>query len=98
MADLTPHMQAITDEFETTTAVNSLDRCQMRIRLIFDMFYDDEQGEPDQAIRDVITDLVHLTVEREVDFDEAVRRGKNMAHMESEEWAMIANAEEDSDD
>lgn len=88
MTDLTAHMRAITDELERTTEVDTFDRTQMRVRLAFDMFYDDEPGEPDQAIRDCLTDLMHLAAERGVDFEDAVRRATGMWSEEREDWGL----------
>ncbi|WP_026820034.1 hypothetical protein [Arthrobacter castelli] len=67
MTDLRPHMRAITTELDRTTDTNSLDRVQIRTRLVFDIFYNDEPEEPGQAIRDVLTDLMHAGAERGVD-------------------------------
>lgn len=86
MADLTSHMQAIMDELDRTTTIDTLDRAQMRIRLIFDMFYVDEESEPDQAIRDCLTDLMHTAAERGVDMEDAIRRAVEMFSQEREEW------------
>lgn len=88
MADLTPHMNALTEELMRTTETDTIDRAQMRTRLIFDMFYDDEEGEPDQAIRDALTDLMHVAAERGVDFEEAVARAASMWTMEREDWGL----------
>lgn len=87
MADLTEHMRAITDEFLRTTEVDTLDRVQMRVRLIFEMFYDDEEGEPDQAIRDCITDLAHVADERGVDLVDCFWRALDMYDQERGDWA-----------
>ena len=86
MADLTPHMQAITEEFMRATEPDTLDRAQMRTRLIFEMFYDDEEGEPGQAISDCIADLAHLAEERGVDIDECYWVGIHSYNQEREEW------------
>lgn len=88
MADLTPHMTAITDELMRTTEADTIDRAQMRTRLILDTFYDDEPDEPDQAIRDCLTDLMHIAAERGVDFEAAVRRASTMWVAEREEWGL----------
>lgn len=88
MTDLTPHMQAVTEEFVRTTEVDTLDRATTRIRLIFDMFYDDEEGEPDQAICDLLTDLMHVAAEREVDMEQAVNQAAGMWVQEREEWGL----------
>lgn len=86
MADLTPHMQAITDEFMRTTQPDTLDRTQMRTRLIFDMFYDDEEGEPHQAIEDCITDLAHIAEERHLDITQCFLAALKMYDRERAEW------------
>jgi len=86
MADLTRHMTAITAEFERTTEIDTLDRAQMRTRLIFEMFYDDEPGEPDQVVRDALTDLMHAAAERGVDFEDAVKQASRMYNQEREDW------------
>lgn len=86
MADLTPHFEAITEELKNTTEIDTLDRAQMRVRMIFDMFYDDEEGEPDQAIRDALTDLMHVAADRDVDFNFAVERAAEMYEQEHQDW------------
>lgn len=86
MADLTEHIEAIRVEFERSTEVDTFDRVDTRVRLIFDMFYDDEEGEPDQAIRDALTDLMHIAAERGVDMEDAVKQAARMFSQEREEW------------
>lgn len=86
MADLAMHMAAVTEEFARTTEVDTLDRAQTRVRMIFDMFYDDEEVEPDQAIRDALTDLMHVAADRDVDFDFAVERAAEMYEQEHQDW------------
>lgn len=86
MADLTEHMKVISNELTRTTEIDTLDRVQMRTRLIFDMFYDDEESVPDQAIRDALTDLMHVAAERDVDFDAAVIQAASAFVQEQEEW------------
>jgi len=87
MADLTEHMQALSDELVRLTDTDTLDRAQMRTRLFFEMFYDDEPGEPHQVIQDVITDLAHIAEERSVDIIECFWKGVEMYNREREEWA-----------
>lgn len=86
MADLTEHIKAIREEFVRSTEVDTFDRVGTRVRLIFDMFYDDEEGEPDQAIRDALTDLMHIAAERGVDMEDAVKQAAWMFSQEREEW------------
>lgn len=40
-------------------------------QMIFDLFYDDND-EPDVAIRDALTDLMHINAERGIDFEAAL--------------------------
>ena len=86
MADLTEHIEAIREEFVRSTEVDSFDQVDTRVRLIFDMFYDDDEGEPDQAIRDALTDLMHIAADRGVDMEDAVQRAAWMFSQEREEW------------
>lgn len=88
MAVLTEQMKAITDEWLRTTKVDSLDRTEMRTRLIFEMFYDDEEGEPAQAIQDVITDMMHVAAERGVDMEAVIQAAAHMFTQEREEWEL----------
>lgn len=88
MADLTEHMRALSDEVGRTTKSDTIDRVQMRMRTIFDTFYDDElnMGEPSQVISDVITDLMHVAAERGVDFEAAIQDAARLWVAEREEW------------
>lgn len=86
MADLTTHIQAITAQLKRTTQPDSLDRELTRGRLIFDMLYDDEESEPDQAIRDCLTTLMHVAADRGVDIEEAIRKAAHMCRLETEDW------------
>lgn len=88
MADLSEHMKVITDELVRTTAVDTLDRAQMRTRLLFEMFYDDEWDEPGQVIQDVLTDLMHVAAERGVDMEDVIQRAAKMFTDEREEWEL----------
>ena len=93
MAVLTEQMKAITDEWLRTTKVDSLDRTEMRTRLIFEMFYDDEEGEPAQAIQDVITDMMHVAAERGVDMEAVIQAAAHMFTQEREEWELDGEEE-----
>ena len=86
MVDLTPHTTVIREEFMRSTEVDTPERVNTRVGLIFDMFYDDEEGEPDQAIRDCLTDLMHTAAARGVNMEEAVARAAWMFSQEREEW------------
>jgi hypothetical protein len=88
MPDLTLHMNALTEELLRTTQADTIDRVEMRTRMIFEMFYDDEEGEPGQVIQDVLTDLMHVAAERGVDMEEVVRRAVKMFADEREEWEL----------
>jgi hypothetical protein len=78
---LRAHLHADTD---TDTAA----RAQYRVAVIFTGFYDDEPGEPDQALRDLLTDLVHEADWRGVDIYAALNSAVSMADQERDEWGM----------
>lgn len=80
------HMRRVTEALHRTTETDTLDRATTRIGMVFDMFYDDEESEPDQAIRDCLTDLMHMAAERGVDMEVAVARAASMFTQEREEW------------
>ncbi|AWN04698.1 hypothetical protein SEA_ZAGIE_78 [Microbacterium phage Zagie] len=80
------HMRAVTEALTRTTEDDTHDRATTRVRMIFGMFYDDEESEPDQAIRDALTDLMHMAAERHVDFEEALSAAARMWTMEREDW------------
>jgi hypothetical protein len=69
------------------------ERVQWRMEAVFGLFFDDEEGEPDQAICDVLTDVLHIAKQRGVDFAKALDAAGHMAWMEREEWKMTATAE-----
>ena len=74
----------------TTTVSDTLDRALTRAQTIFDLFYDDEDGVPDQAIRDTLTDLMHMAAKRGVDFADAVDRAMQMWVAEQSDWEVSA--------
>lgn len=81
-------MQRIVDQVDSESPIGTPERTRLRMQLIFGMFYDDKEGEPDQAIRDVLTDLMHVAAERGVDFEKAVQRAAWMWNQEREEWGL----------
>lgn len=88
-------IQVLSDALEVTTEADSLDRTQMRTRLIFDAFYDDEEGEPGQPIQDCLTDMMHIASERGLAFDSLLTAASTMYRQEIEEW--VARARLDSE-
>lgn len=64
------------------------ERALARTQMVFDLFYDDEPGEPDQAIRDALTDLMHIAAQRSVDFQQALADASRMWAAEREEWEL----------
>ena len=70
------------------SAYDTPGRVAARTELIFTTLYDDEPSEPDQAIRDVLTDLMHVSATRGIDFEEALRGASRMWLMEREEWGL----------
>ncbi|AWN03591.1 hypothetical protein SEA_MASHLEY_78 [Microbacterium phage Mashley] len=85
-ANVSEHGKALLAELNEKTATDTLARAETRTQMIFDVFYDDEEGEPDQAIRDALTDLMHMAAKRGVDFEEALSGAARMWTMEREDW------------
>jgi hypothetical protein len=56
--------------------------------VILHAFYDNVDAEPEIAVRDLLTDLAHYTGLRDIDLDDAIQGGKDVAEMEAEEWAV----------
>jgi hypothetical protein len=61
-------------ELDNRTEADTQRRAQFRMHTLIAAWYDDEPSEPDQAIRDVLTDLVHLADERGIDIHAALDR------------------------
>lgn len=79
--------RALRDDLHWQTETDTLNRARWRVNVTFAAFYDDEPTEPDQAIRDALTDLLHEAEARGVDFAEAVERARHMYDQERAEWA-----------
>jgi hypothetical protein len=60
---------------------DTLERAQARVEIALDLFYDgrSDYEEPDQPIRDLLSDLVHYCRERGIDLDYALERAEGMA-------------------
>lgn len=56
--------------------------------MISDIFYDDEPDEPNQTVRDALTELMHIAADRGIDFDDALARAWRMRDLEREEWGI----------
>lgn len=65
------------------------DRSLARTQMVFDIFYDDDD-EPDVAISDALTDLMHISAKRGIDFLEAFEKASWQAQREREEWGIDA--------
>ena len=75
-------------ELDNRTETDTLRRAQFRMHTLIAAWYDDEPSEPDQAIRDVLTDLVHLADARGVDIHTALERAVWMADQERADWGL----------
>lgn len=75
------------DTLHANTEMDTLERSRLRLAVIFAGFYDDEPDEPDQAIRDLLTDVMHEAEARGVGIYEAWERAGRMFRMERAEWA-----------
>lgn len=60
-----------------------------RLRMIVTAFYDEAADEPDQAMRDLLTDVMHECDRRGIDFYEAVAAAAWMSRTEREEWGIF---------
>ena len=83
-------IKALRAQLLAGTVMDTLDRALTRAQTVFDLFYDDEDGEPDQAIRDALTDLMHMAEKRGVDFVDAVDQAMQMWIMEQNDWKVTA--------
>lgn len=88
MTDLTSAMRTITKEFDRATEIDTLERAQRRVSLIFEMFYDDEPEDPGLAIRDCLTDLMHLATQRGVNIQDTITAASEMWTQECEDWGI----------
>ena len=75
-------------ELDNRTEADTQRRAQFRMHTLIAAWYDDEPSEPDQAIRDVLTDLVHLADARGVDLHHALDRAVWMADEERADWGL----------
>lgn len=75
-------------ELDNRTTTDTLGRAQFRMNTLIAAWYDDEPSEPDQAIRDVLTDLVHLADARGIDIHHALDRAVWMADEERADWGL----------
>lgn len=65
--------------------------------MILKALYDDEPGEPDQAIRDLLTDTLHEAQRRGVDIDQALERAHWMQNQELAEWDLRSRFDQDQE-
>ena len=75
-------------ELDNRTEADTQRRAQFRMHTLIAAWYDDEPSEPDQAIRDVLTDLVHLADARGIDIHHALDRAVWMADEERADWGL----------
>ena len=75
------------DAMNDLTEADTLERARFRMAQIFETFYDDEEGEPGQAIRDLLTDVLHEAEARGVNIHNAIGRATWMYHQECRDWA-----------
>lgn len=61
-----------------------------RMKLVFALFYDVDDDEPDQAIRDALADLMHVAAAQGVDFEQTVGDAARTWSREREDWGMDA--------
>lgn len=85
MPDTKELRRSFADHIRENGGEDGIEPTRLRIQLIFDLFYDDEE---DQAIRDNLSDLIHLCAERGINFEEALSGALRMWTTEREEWGM----------
>lgn len=71
------------------------ERANARVEITLDLFYDgrgDDIDEPEQPIRDLLTDLVHYCTERGIDLDYALECAEQTARREAALWASLMDA------
>lgn len=88
MSDTAALRRILGDEL-TTDHDDEHDRSLARTQMVFDIFYDDDD-EPDVAISDALTDLMHISAKRSIDFLEVFEKASWQAHREREEWGIDA--------
>lgn len=82
-----PHRSEFLAELDQRTQPDTLDRAVTRVGLVMALAYDDEPQEPDQALRDLLTDVVHTAAARRLDMSELLDAAQRMAERERQEWA-----------
>lgn len=70
-----------------TETYDTPQRAYRRMEVIFGL-YDDEEGEPDQVIRDLLTDVMHEAVRRGVSLIGAFNRAEDMHYSERRDWGL----------
>lgn len=89
MANPTTQLElTMSRELHANTETDTMQRSRFRTDTLIAAWYDDEPSEPDQAIRDVLTDLVHLADARGVDLHHALDRAVRMADEERADWGL----------
>lgn len=80
--ELEQHKAALRTALHERTDADTMERARFRTAAIFEAFYDDEPGEPDQAIRDLLTDIMHEADARGADMTDALERAEWMWSIE----------------
>lgn len=69
-----------------TGEADAVDVVRIAMSRIFDLFYDDEPENPGLAVRDLLTDLLHLCEARNLNFDRMLESARKVHADESLEW------------
>lgn len=77
---------ALRNEVQARTEGDTPDAPRLRVAVMFAALYDNEPGEPDQAIRDLLTDIMHEAEARGVDMTDALCRAAWMHNQERQAW------------
>lgn len=83
IASLAPDMR---DTLRASSEPDSLERARFRLKIIIAGLYDEEPTDPEQAIRDLLTDVLHEADARGIDVHHALDRATWMRDQEVAEW------------
>ena len=75
-------------ELDNRTKTDTLARALFRTETLIAAWYDDEPTIPDQAIRDILTDLTHLADKRGIDIRAALDQAIWMTDQERGDWGL----------
>lgn len=88
MVDTITMRRQVFADLDATVPKDSLRRQLAMTKTMFAIFYDNEAEEPEVAIGDALTDLMHVAADRGVDFEQTLSRALRRWGTEREEWGV----------